>query len=124
MSWSIPGVLVPTSLASLSYRAALWAIRTALLSLVLFVLLDPRLVVETDQPIRGHVTVLLDDSLSMRIRDMQGTARSDFVERAFVPGVGSVATTLEQRDPARIGRRCGIWECAAPRPGSPPAAGS
>ena len=78
-------------------RVWLWALRTTLLALLLFVLLDPRLVVETEDPIRGHVTVLIDDSLSMRIRDLDGAARSDFVTSAFTPGSGSVAAALEQR---------------------------
>ena len=85
------------SVSRLRDRAGLWALRTALLTLLLFLLLDPRLVVETDESVRGHVTVLLDDSLSMRIRDVEDAARSDFVERAFVPGSGSVAAALEQR---------------------------
>lgn len=78
-------------------RAGLWGTRTALLALLLFVLLDPRLVVETDEPVRGHVTVLIDDSLSMRIRDVDGSARSKFVESAFTPGTGSLAAALERR---------------------------
>ncbi len=78
-------------------RAGLWTIRTAMLALLLLVLLDPRLVVETDDPIRGHVTVLIDDSLSMRIRDLDGAERSEFVERAFTPGAGSIAVALERR---------------------------
>jgi uncharacterized membrane protein len=102
------------SVPRLKDRAALWAIRTALLTLLLFVLLDPRLVVETEEPVGGHVTVLLDDSLSMRIPDMQGSARSDFVERAFVPGAGSVATALEQRFDTRYLRFSGTVGTLAP----------
>lgn len=82
-------------------RAGLWAVRTVLLALLLFTLLDPRLVVEVDEPVRGHAVVLVDDSLSMRIRDLDETARSEFVERAFTPGAGSIATALEQRTDTR-----------------------
>ena len=82
-------------------RTALWALRTALLGLLLFVLLDPRLVVETDDPVQGHVAVLIDDSLSMRIPDMNGEARSKFILRAFTPGTGSLATEMEHRVDAR-----------------------
>jgi uncharacterized membrane protein len=78
-------------------RVGLWALRTTLLALLLFVLLDPRLVVETDDPVRGHVTVLIDDSLSMRIRDLDTAARSEFVASAFTPGAGTLAAALERR---------------------------
>ncbi len=78
-------------------RIGLWALRSALLALLLFVLLDPRLAVEVEEPVRGHVAVLLDDSLSMRIRDLDGAARAQFIERAFAPGAGALATALERR---------------------------
>lgn len=95
-------------------RAGLWALRTALLALLLFTLLDPRLVVEVDEPVRGHAAVLVDDSLSMRIRDLDGTARSAFVQRAFAPGAGSIATALEQRVDTRYLRFSNNVETLAP----------
>lgn len=78
-------------------RLGLWTLRTTLLALLLFVVLDPRLVVDTDEPVRGHVTVLIDDSLSMRIPDLDGATRSDFVQRAFTPTTGFLAAALERR---------------------------
>jgi uncharacterized membrane protein len=95
-------------------RVGLWALRTILLALLLFVLLDPRLVVETDDPIRGHVKVLIDDSLSMRVRDLGGAARSDFVSSAFTPGRGSLAAALEQRVDTRYLRYSADLETLAP----------
>ncbi|MDH3314682.1 MAG: VWA domain-containing protein [Gammaproteobacteria bacterium] len=94
-------------------RAGLWTIRTAMLAVLLLVLLDPRLVVETDDPVRGHVTVLIDDSLSMRIRDLDGAARSEFVERAFTPGAGSIAVALERRFDTRYLKFSGSVETLA-----------
>ncbi|NIR28755.1 MAG: hypothetical protein GWN84_05445 [Gammaproteobacteria bacterium] len=95
-------------------RAGLWALRTALLALLLLVLLDPHLTVEVDEPVPGHVTVLLDDSLSMRIRDLNGAARSEFVERAFAPGAGALATALERRFDTRYLRFSDTVETLAP----------
>ncbi len=95
-------------------RVGLWALRTALLSLLLLVLLDPRLVVETDDPVRGHVTVLLDDSLSMRIRDLDGAARSEFVADAFAPGSGALAAALDERFDTRYFRFSGTLEALTP----------
>ncbi len=83
-------------------RMGLWALRWALLSLLLLVLLDPRLKVETDDPVRGHVTVLIDDSQSMRIRDSNGAARSEFVTDLFTPGRGELAASLERRFDTRF----------------------
>lgn len=94
--------------------AGLWALRTLLLALLLFVLLDPRLVVETDDPVRGHVTVLIDDSLSMRIRDLDGAARSEFVADAFTPGAGSLAAALERRFDTRYLKFSGTVETLEP----------
>jgi uncharacterized membrane protein len=95
-------------------RAGLWGTRAALLALLLFVLLDPRLVVDTDEPVRGHVTVLIDDSLSMRIRDLDGAARADFVEEVFAPGSGKLAAALERRFDTRYFRFSGSVEPLAP----------
>lgn len=105
--------------ARLRALAGLWALRTALLALVLFALLNPHLAVEVDEPVRGHVAVLLDDSLSMRIRDLDGgTARSSFVEREFTPGAGVAAERLEQRFDTRYLRFSHAIESLAP--GEPP----
>ncbi len=95
-------------------RLGLWALRTSLLALLLFVLLDPRLVVETDDPVRGHVTVLIDDSMSMRIRDLGDVARSEFVTGAFTPGSGSLASALESRFDTRYLKFSGSVEPLAP----------
>ena len=94
-------------------RAVLWTLRTALLALLLFLLLDPRLVVDTDIPVRGHVTVLIDDSLSMRIRDLDGDSRAKFVTSTFTPGAGSLAQALEQRFDTRFLRFSGTVEALA-----------
>ncbi|HEX7120098.1 MAG TPA: hypothetical protein VF212_14990 [Longimicrobiales bacterium] len=68
-------------------RAALAALRLAALAVVLFCLLRPMLVVSTTVPQRNFVGVLLDDSRSMRVADLDGgRLRADFAAEAFAPG--------------------------------------
>lgn len=86
-----------TATALLRQRATLCGIRSALLALLLLVSLGPVLVVEIEEGIRGRVAVLIDDSLSMRIPDMDGRTRADFVEEFFAPGSGSLSKALAQR---------------------------
>ncbi len=98
----LPGYFARNSQLRKRDRAGLWALRSAMLALLLFVLLDPRLVVDTDDPVRGHIAVLIDDSLSMRIRDSDGSARSELVADRFIPGSGSLAKALEKRFDTRF----------------------
>ncbi len=78
-------------------RAALVALRSALLVSIVFCLLSPRLVVEVPRDAEGRVAVLLDDSLSMRIANRDGTTRAQDALERFAPGRGTVSSELEKR---------------------------
>ena len=56
-------------------RALLSGIRIAVLALIIFSLFRPVLVLSTVVPQRNFVGILLDDSRSMRIEDVNGSAR-------------------------------------------------
>ncbi len=71
-------------------RALLSGIRIAVLALIIFSLFRPVLVLSTVVPQRNFVGILLDDSRSMRIEDVNGTARGEFILREF----GAEASTL------------------------------
>ena len=60
-------------------RAVLLALRLAALAIVVVALLHPILVVSEAVPQRNVVGVLVDDSRSMRIADLNGTTRADAV---------------------------------------------
>ncbi|MDX1657062.1 MAG: hypothetical protein R3310_17765, partial [Candidatus Competibacteraceae bacterium] len=62
-------------------RRLLWSLRTALLALLALLLLDPVLIAESEEPVRGEVALLLDDTLSMRLDDLADGSRADFVVR-------------------------------------------
>ena len=85
-------------------RIALWALRSAVLSVVFLLLLDPRLRVELAQPVRGFVAVVLDDSLSMRIADDGATSRGQRMLAAFAPDEGGLAEQLASRFETRFYR--------------------
>src|SRR5829696_2661088 len=60
-------------------RAVLMALRVAALAVALVALLHPVLVVSEAVPQRNVVGVLVDDSRSMRIADLNSTTRADAV---------------------------------------------
>ncbi|HSF16854.1 MAG TPA: glutamine amidotransferase [Vicinamibacteria bacterium] len=64
-------------------RIVLSSLRTAALLLVLFCLARPSLVLSTVVPQRSFVGILLDDSKSMQIADVDGNPRGAFLQRAF-----------------------------------------
>jgi uncharacterized membrane protein len=61
------------------HRLVLTVLRVAALSLVLFCLFRPVLVVKAAVPQQNFLGILLDDSRSMQIADVNGQARSAFV---------------------------------------------
>ena len=61
------------------HRLVLTVLRVAILSLVLFCLFRPVLVVKAAVPQQNFLGILLDDSRSMQIADVNGQARSAFV---------------------------------------------
>jgi uncharacterized membrane protein len=64
-------------------RVVLTGLRTALIGLLLVCLLRPMLVLRAAVPHQNVVAVLLDDSRSMRIADMNGQPRSAWLQEQF-----------------------------------------
>lgn len=64
-------------------RSVLTALRTALVGLLLLCLFRPMLVLRAAVPHQNVVGVLLDDSRSMRIADVDGQPRSSYVLQEF-----------------------------------------
>jgi uncharacterized membrane protein len=79
------------------HRAALVAIRLATLLLVLFCLFRPVLVVKAAVPQQNFLGVLIDDSRSMQIADINGQPRSAFVKQNFVGPEAPLLKTLSSR---------------------------
>lgn len=99
-----------------------FALRALLAAVLLLALAEPTLVVEAPGPVQGHVAVLLDDSLSMRIRDAGGESRAEQADALFGHGgrdreAGTVARALERRIETRYFRFGeGIQPLAAAEP--------
>ncbi|MCC7417963.1 MAG: hypothetical protein IT176_12570 [Acidobacteria bacterium] len=70
-------------------RAVLIALRLGVLSLLLFSLFRPILVLKAAVPQQNFLGVLLDDSRSMAIADRDGKARREYVDREFGHGADS-----------------------------------
>ncbi len=64
-------------------RWILMALRTALIGLLFFCLMRPTLLLRAAVPHQNVVGVLLDDSRSMRIADVNGQPRSTYVQQEF-----------------------------------------
>ena len=74
------------------HRAVLVAIRLATFVLVLFCLFRPVMVVKAAVPQQNFLGILIDDSRSMQIADVNGQARSAFVRQNLT---GADAATLK-----------------------------
>ncbi len=94
-------------------RIALTTIRVGVLGTVLFLLLQPSLVVSTAVPQENFVGILIDDSRSMRITDHGGegvSPRSDFVHETFGDPDSELITALNERFKLRFFRFSDIAE--------------
>ncbi len=78
-------------------RVVLTALRTALVALLLLCLLRPMLVLRAAVPHQNVVAVLLDDSRSMRIADMNGQPRSAYLEEQFGAADRGLRRALAER---------------------------
>jgi uncharacterized membrane protein len=81
-------------------RIVLTMLRLGVLAVVLFLLLQPSLVVETAVPQENFVGILIDDSSSMRITDLGGedvAPRSDFVAELFGDPDSDLLNALNER---------------------------
>jgi uncharacterized membrane protein len=70
-------------------RIALSVMRSAILIAALFALARPVLLVSTVVPQRNFLAVLLDDSRSMRVADMDGRARADVLVELLGSGMAA-----------------------------------
>lgn len=88
--------------------AAPLMLRIVLATVVLFALAEPTLVVEAPGPAIGHVAVLLDDSLSMRISDGTGGTPAERAAALIATGSpgdeGPLRQALNERVEARYFR--------------------
>jgi uncharacterized membrane protein len=78
-------------------RVLLTGLRVALLGILVLSLCRPVLVLSTVVPQQSFVGVLVDDSLSMRIADDDGRARSEFVRATFGDPDSPLLEALEAR---------------------------
>lgn len=85
-------------------RLVLTAVRVALLLLVLACLFRPVLVVRAAVPQQNVVGVLLDDSRSMQIADMDGQARASYVQSDFGALDAGALKALADRFTVRVFR--------------------
>ncbi len=78
-------------------RTVLTILRVAVLAVLVFCLLQPKLVLSTVVPQRNFLGILIDDSQSMQIPDGDGRARSLFVEESFGAEGGALLAALSER---------------------------
>ncbi|MFV2006603.1 MAG: hypothetical protein ACC667_04115 [Longimicrobiales bacterium] len=115
--WAI-GLMVAAALAvpsALTYTAArgdstagdrgiMGGLRLGTLSILVFVLLQPTLIITSVVPQRNFVGILIDDSRSMSIADQDGRPRSEFVARNFTGGESELLKQLAERFTLRFFR--------------------
>ena len=85
-------------------RVALAAIRLAILAIILVCMFRPLLVVKAAVPQQNFVGVLLDDSRSMQIADVDGQPRSSYVKSEFGASDRGVLKALSERFTVRTFR--------------------
>src|SRR5688572_30507375 len=91
-------------------RAVLLALRVAVLALVVVAVLHPVLVVSEAVPQRNVVGVLVDDSRSMRIADMNSATRADAVRHLLGGPDSSLFAALAEKFVVRLFRFSGHGE--------------
>ncbi len=90
--------------ANVHERALLAGLRVAALSLLLFCLFRPTLMLSAVVPQQNYVGVLIDDSRSMRIADGSNSPRSAFVQEALAPENGPLLRALGEKFQLRFFR--------------------
>ncbi len=85
-------------------RIVLTALRMAALALVLFCLFRPTLIVRAAVPQQNVVAVLLDDSRSMQIPDVNSQARGEYVRQQFGGPDSALIKALSDRFLVRVFR--------------------
>ncbi|HEX8032145.1 MAG TPA: glutamine amidotransferase [Vicinamibacterales bacterium] len=85
-------------------RVTLAAIRLAILAIILICMFRPLLVVKAAVPQQNFLAVLLDDSRSMQIADVDGQPRSAFVKSEFGANDRGLLKSLSERFTVRTFR--------------------
>jgi uncharacterized membrane protein len=85
-------------------RIALAAIRVAILAIILVCLFRPLLVVRAASPQQNFLGVLLDDSRSMQIADVDGQPRANYVTQEFGANTRGLLQALSNRFTVRTFR--------------------
>ena len=85
-------------------RVALAGIRLAILAIILVCLFRPLLVVRAASPQQNFLGVLLDDSRSMQIADMDGQPRANYVKTEFADQTRGILQALSSRFTVRTFR--------------------
>jgi uncharacterized membrane protein len=85
-------------------RVALAGIRLAILAVILICLFRPLLVVRAASPQQNFIGVLLDDSRSMQIADVDGQPRSNYVKSEFGDSTRGILQALSNRFTVRTFR--------------------
>ena len=85
-------------------RVALAGIRLAILAIILVCLFRPLLVVRAASPQQNFLGVLLDDSRSMQIADMDGQPRANYVKTEFAEHTRGILQALSSRFTVRTFR--------------------
>jgi uncharacterized membrane protein len=91
-------------------RTILIALRLSALLVLLLVLLRPMLVLATVVPQQNFLALLIDDSRSMQIADVDGRPRGDVAQELFGAGDRSLIDELEERFKLRVFRFAGTTE--------------
>ena len=91
-------------------RLILGAMRVAVIALVIFCVLRPVLVVSEAVPQRNVVGVLVDDSRSMRIADLDGATRADIIKGLLGSKDSSLFAALAEKFVVRLFRFSGDGE--------------
>lgn len=88
-------------------RVILGTMRALVLALLLLALLDPALVVASAVPQRNVVGVLVDDSRSMQVADVDGRTRADVVRSLLDGANGTLTRALAGKFIVRVFRTSG-----------------
>lgn len=87
---------------TLGDRAILASLRVAALGVIVVLLLRPVLVLTSVVPQRNFLAVLVDDSRSMAIEDLNGGPRAAFVQQQLDPAEGALLQALAERFAVRL----------------------
>jgi uncharacterized membrane protein len=91
-------------------RIVLTVVRAAILGIAGFALLRPSLLLSTAVPMQNAVAILIDDSRSMRIADVEGRTRAQVAQRLLGTKDSSLARALSERFQLRYYRFSSLAE--------------